>query len=145
MLQQSRSAAVFISWNDQSYRRSAANQTLLSLYLWLWFAEASLFDNAEVYRTLTTEELLGEAVLTVPRPGGHRHQVQLEAGEQWRSALPRRDPRNLTDNHSEGRVDGTDDTFQRHGDGVLLLIASAPELGHPSQADMVDRTASRGT
>jgi hypothetical protein len=145
MLQQRRSAAVFISWKDKSYPRSAANQTWLLPYLWLWFAGASLFDTGEVFGTLTTEELLREAVLTDPQPGGHRHQVQLEAGEQWRSALPRGEPRNLTDNHSEGIADATDDTFQRRRDGALLLIASAPELRHASQADVVDRTASRGT
>lgn len=97
------------------------------------------------YGTLTTEGLLEEAVLTVPRPGDHRHQVQLEAGKRGRSALPKGDPRILTDSHSEGIADETDDTFQSHGGGALLLIASAPEPGHASQADMVDRTASRGT
>ena len=39
----------------------------------------TFFDTAEVYGPFTNEELVGEALAPVPRPGGHRHQVRLRA------------------------------------------------------------------
>ncbi len=37
----------------------------------------TFFDTAEVYGPFTNEEMVGEALQPVPRPGGHRHQVRL--------------------------------------------------------------------
>ena len=39
----------------------------------------TFFDTAEVYGPFTNEELVGEALAAVPRPGRHRHQVRLQA------------------------------------------------------------------
>ena len=39
----------------------------------------TFFDTAEVYGPLTNEDLVGEALAPFKRPGGHRHQVRLEA------------------------------------------------------------------
>jgi aryl-alcohol dehydrogenase-like predicted oxidoreductase len=38
----------------------------------------TFFDTAEVYGPFTNEELVGEALAPVPRPGGDRHQVRLQ-------------------------------------------------------------------
>ena len=50
----------------------------------------TFFDTAEVYGPFTNEELVGEALAPVPRPGGDRHQVRFqhrsrtgEAGRAW--------------------------------------------------------------
>ena len=37
----------------------------------------TFFDTAEVYGPLANEEVVGEALAAVPRPGGDRHQVRL--------------------------------------------------------------------
>ena len=46
----------------------------------------TFFDTAEVYGPFTNEELVGEALEPVPRPGGDRHQVRLRARPRRRSA-----------------------------------------------------------
>ena len=38
----------------------------------------TFFDTAEVYGPFINEELVGEALAPVPRPGGDRHQVRLQ-------------------------------------------------------------------
>ena len=55
----------------------------------------TFFDTAEVYGPFTNEELVGEALAPVPRPGGDRHQVRLRHRPQApaRSARRRQPPR----------------------------------------------------
>ena len=62
----------------------------------------TFFDTAEVYGPFTNEELVGEALAPVPRPGRDRHQVRLRArpdggplGRRWTAgpSTSRRSPK----------------------------------------------------
>ena len=46
----------------------------------------TFFDTAEVYGPFTNEELVGEALAPVPRSGGDRHQVRVQARSRRRTA-----------------------------------------------------------
>ena len=61
------------------YGPAADKQEMIALIRPAVERGVTFFDTAEVYGPFTNEELVGEALAPVPRSGGDRHQVRLQA------------------------------------------------------------------
>ena len=74
----------------------------------------TFFDTAEVYGPFVNEELVGEALAALPRPGGHRHQVRVPL-------RPRRPAGGLS-SHPDHIRQAVDGSLQRLGIDAIDLL-----------------------